>query len=85
VLSLLLTAWLFLTPIFYHAEAVPPGLRWLLVLNPLHHVVEAYRAVLLDGRAPFPAGVFAIGWVIVVGGVGLWFFRKALDRAKDFI
>lgn len=85
VLSLLLTAWLFLTPIFYTADAVPDALRWMLVANPLHHIVEAYRAVLLDGRAPFPEGLVLAAWVVVVGGAGLWFFRKALDRAKDFL
>lgn len=85
VLSLLLTAWLFLTPIFYRVEAVPPAMRWVLAINPLHHVVEAYRAVLLEGRAPFPELWPLLGWVVVIGGGGLWFFRVALPRAKDFL
>jgi ABC-type polysaccharide/polyol phosphate export permease len=84
-LSLLLTAWLFLTPIFYRVDQVPEGLRWLLAINPLHHVVEAYRAVLLDGRAPWPEALWLAGWAVALGGLGAWFFRSALDRAKDFL
>jgi ABC-type polysaccharide/polyol phosphate export permease len=84
-LSLLLTAWLFLTPIFYPEEAVPRVLRWVLVVNPLHHVVRAYRSVLLDGRAPVPEAGFVVLWAIGLSAVGAWFFRKALDRGKDFL
>jgi lipopolysaccharide transport system permease protein len=85
VLSLLLTAWLFLTPIFYAPETVPAGMQWLLWLNPLHHIVVAYRAVLLDGRPPVPELLFLAGWAMAIAGTGLWFFRKTVDRAKDFL
>jgi lipopolysaccharide transport system permease protein len=84
-LSLLLTAWLFLTPIFYSEAAVPRVLRWMLVVNPLHHVVRAYRSVLLEGRAPVPDAGFVVLWAVGLSAVGAWFFRKALDRGKDFL
>jgi ABC-type polysaccharide/polyol phosphate export permease len=85
VLSLLLTAWLFLTPIFYDAASAPGLLRGALVVNPLYHLVRAYRLIVIDGRSPgadvlavlLSAGIFA--------GAGLWFFRKTLDRAKDLL
>lgn len=85
VLSLLLTSWLFLTPIFYTADAAPPILGRLMVLNPLHAIVRAYRSVLIEGQAPWSAGLVAIVWATLFAGVGLWFFRKTLDRAKDFL
>ncbi len=84
-LPLLLTAWLFLTPIFYRVDQVPNGLRWLLAINPLHHVVQGYRAVMLEDRAPLPELAWLIGWCVLVGGGGLWFYRAAIHRAKDFI
>lgn len=84
-LGLMLTAWLFLTPIFYSADAVPSGLRWLLVCNPLHDTVVAYRAVLLQGANPLLAVARAIAWAVGFAAVGLWFFRKTLDRAKGFL
>jgi hypothetical protein len=41
--------------------------------------------VLLEGRAPWPEGGLALGWAVVFAVAGLWFFRKTLDRAKDFL
>jgi len=85
VLSLLLTGWLFLTPVFYAADAVPAPLRWTLLVNPLHHVVAAYRAVLIEGRAPVPEALLMLAWAVVLTVVGLGFFRKAIDRGKDLL
>ena len=81
----MLTAWLFLTPIFYTIDAAPPVLRWVTNLNPLYQLMQAYRRVLLEGQAPFPEGFFALAWSAELAGVGLWFFRATLDRAKDFL
>jgi ABC-type polysaccharide/polyol phosphate export permease len=84
-LGLLLTAWLFLTPIFYRVDQVPAGLRWMLAINPLHAVVQGYRAVLLEARAPWPEVAWLAAWAVLIGGIGAWFYRAALDRAKDFL
>jgi lipopolysaccharide transport system permease protein len=85
VLSLLLTGWLFLTPVFYAAEVVPGPLRWTLIVNPLHHVVASYRAVLIDGRAPVPEVLLMVVWAVLLTTAGLWFFRKAIDRGRDLL
>ena len=85
ILGLLLLAWMFFTPIFYPADAVPDSLTWLLMLNPLYHVVTAYRAVILEARSPLPALAGLIVWAVFVTGFGLWFFRRTIERAKDFL
>lgn len=85
VLSLLLMALLFLTPIFYPIESVPAVLRHLIVLNPLYHLVTAYQQVIVHGASPFPAAFYALAWAAVLCAAGLWLFRKALDRGKDFL
>lgn len=85
MLSLMLNAWLFLTPIFYAAADLPPVVRGVLVFNPLAPLVEAYRAVLVSGQNPaVPAATVAV-WAVAVAVSGLWFFRRALDRGKDFL
>jgi lipopolysaccharide transport system permease protein len=84
-LSLALTAWLFLTPIFYTADLVPPFLRWILVVNPLHSLIEAYRSVLIAGEPPWPAAIVAAAWAGTLFAGGLWFYRKAIDRGRDFL
>jgi len=46
-LPLLLQLWLFLTPVIYAREVVPPEWQWLLYLNPVTGLIEAFRAVFL--------------------------------------
>ena len=48
----LLTVWFFVTPICYPEASMPPNMLWLLEKNPMYVLVQAYRAVLLEGRSP---------------------------------
>lgn len=85
LLGLMITGWLFVTPIFYPANTIPLSLLPLFKLNPLFHLTTAYRAVILQGSNPFP-GIFPVALFAAAAALtGLWFFRKMLDRAKDFI
>src|SRR4026207_308732 len=52
VVGLVLTLWMFLTPIVYPASMVPERYRWVLDINPMTAIVGAYRAALLDDRMP---------------------------------
>ena len=36
--------WLFLTPVIYPTKAIPPRFSWLLALNPLTGIIEAFRS-----------------------------------------
>ena len=60
VLSVLLVFWFWFTPIFYQVERVPPRFQPWLRLNPLTHVVEGYRLLLLEGRVPAPESWLAL-------------------------
>jgi len=50
--TVVLTAWFWLTPIFIFEEQVPKSLRVVVYANPLAAVVRAYRLVLLSTKAP---------------------------------
>jgi lipopolysaccharide transport system permease protein len=52
LLGVLLQLLFFLTPIFYDATAIPERYQWLLKLNPMTYLVDAYRAALTVGRLP---------------------------------
>jgi len=52
VVQLLLQALMFVTPVFYPLETLPPRFQTLVRLNPLTPVVEELRAVALWGRPP---------------------------------
>ncbi len=83
--GLFLTAWLFLTPVFYPPDLVPGRFAMALQLNPLYQLVDAYRAVLLEARSPLES----IPTLTVSAGLsfclGLAFFRGTVERAKDFL
>ena len=50
--TLLLMAWMYLTPIIYPESIVPDRFRTLINLNPFTPLVRSYRRVFLEGVAP---------------------------------
>ncbi len=74
----------YLTPVFYEVHSVPPSLAWIYKINPLAHLVDAYRAVLMRGELPRLDGiVYLTALSIVVMGLGLAWFRRASHRFAD--
>jgi lipopolysaccharide transport system permease protein len=84
-LGLVMTALMFVTPIFYPADLIPDGFRWLLSVNPLYFLVSIYRWAVL-GLAPPPGAGLLLGVSASLSlAVGLWVFRQTIDRAKDVL
>lgn len=52
LMSLVLSAWMYTTPIVYPASALPKSLTFLLWINPVAGMVGDYRRVVLMGVAP---------------------------------
>jgi ABC-type polysaccharide/polyol phosphate export permease len=52
VLSVVLTFWFWMTPIFITEEKFPSWAHFVLAANPLYYMVRAYREILLTSRAP---------------------------------
>ena len=52
VLTVILTFWFWLTPIFITEKQFPARVRFLLAANPLAYLVRAYRELLLSARWP---------------------------------
>jgi len=51
-LSVILTLWFWVTPIFITEEQYPPQVQWVIKVNPLAYLVRAYRDRLLSYRPP---------------------------------
>jgi len=86
VLGLAMTLWMFLTPIFYPPEAIPPHLKWLLNLNPMYHVVQAYRDVIIEGRLPGRLQIGVLGAMALASFLlGHWFFRRSKNAFVDVL
>jgi ABC-type polysaccharide/polyol phosphate export permease len=80
--QILLTAWLYLTPIIYPEEILPDALRaWIARLNPMFHLVRLYRMPIIQGRLPTPEEML---WPVVISVamlvVGWWFFCIKSDE-----
>jgi len=75
----------YLTPVFYDGASVPPPFDRLFRLNPVLHLLEAYRAVVVAGKFPavstlallaaVAAGIFALGYGV--------FRRRRHDFAEE--
>jgi len=77
VLGLLMMAWFFFTPIIYSPGIVPPKAMLIMKINPMYHVVEGYRLVLLTGHALPWMDFFYLGVSsFAVFGIGGVCFRR---------
>jgi len=78
--------WMFLTPIIYPAELVPESLRILLVINPMAHLVQMYRLVIIEGTVPELYPLLALTGVM--GGIALCgyiFFMRSKSAFADVL
>jgi len=86
VVTVVLTLWFWLTPIFIWESSYPEPVRFLLKANPLAHLVRAYRDRLLSYRLPsleelgILAGCGAASFI--VGGL---FFRHLKRGFADVL
>ncbi len=77
---------LFATPIIYPISAVPLRYHWLMALNPLTGLVEAFRACVLPGTS-FDLSLLTISIVetLVVIAVSLPYLRRTERVVADFV
>lgn len=77
---------MFMSPVFYSAEALPDEYRGLLYMNPLTPAIEQARAVLYWGQAP-DSGLFLICLMVsvVVAWLGFAWFQKTRKGFADVL
>ena len=86
VLTVILTFWFWLTPIFITEQQFPAQLRFLLAGNPLAYLVRAYRELLLSDRWPSldEIGIMTVFAVATFLAGGL-FFRQMKRGFADVL
>jgi ABC-type polysaccharide/polyol phosphate export permease len=84
-MGMLLTVLMFATPILYPASRVPREWQWILNMNPLTYLVDAYRMVMIEGVPP--DGDFYLLAILSFGvmSLSLYLFDHLIERAKDFL
>jgi lipopolysaccharide transport system permease protein len=78
-LGVFLTLYFYVTPVFYAPSAVPARYQTLYYLNPLVHLVQAYRDVLQHGRWPDPS---PLALIALASAVLLVLSGRAFVRAS---
>ena len=74
ILDVLVTVWMFATPVLYPTREVTGPLGLILQMNPLAPIIDGYRAILLRGELPsaipfataavLSVVLFAVGWIV---------------------
>lgn len=78
ILPTLLTAIMFLTPIFYPFESMPEIIQKVSSANPFYQISEAYRAILIGNHLPSFSGLLYVAAIsFAVFYYGLSGFRRA--------
>ena len=86
IVSYLLMAFVFLTPIFYLRSAVPANLQWMVKYSPIAALISGYQNVFYFGTPPswrdlLFAGVFGV----VVLLAALSYFNRNRDAFVEFV
>ena len=86
VIPFLIQIWMFVTPVIYPKSLFGEKWGWLLLLNPMGGIIEAFRPAVL-GHMPVPwlslAISSAIGLIVFVGGV--FYFKRVERHFADII
>ena len=84
IVSVLMLAWFFMTPIIYPFDYIPARFQALAFLNPLTGVVTAYRGILMSSDTAGPGLLvmsFLVSWLGLV--VGILVFQKLQVRFAE--
>lgn len=84
--GILTTALMFLSPVFYPIDNVPPKFKTLVLANPSTFIIEQARVVLVWGRMPdwIGLGVYSL-LSLLVAWAGFWWFQKTRKGFADVL
>ncbi len=83
LIGVILLLFFYLTPIFYDASIVPERFLVYYKLNPMFHIIDAYRAILIRGELPalLPmVGLTAVSLILLLIG-----YRTFLNAGYTFV
>ncbi len=84
--GVLLTALMFLSPIFFPASSLPEQWRFVSTLNPLAYPIEETRRVLIWGQVPDTGGlVLSVLVSCFIAWLGFAFFQKSRRGFADVL
>ena len=73
VYEVILTMWMYATPIIYPVDALPPSFAWVLRYNPMYYLIQVFRTPIYDGVLPplevWLVAVFVSVTTFILGGL----------------
>lgn len=79
LVAVALHAMFFLSAVFYDIDRIPVVPRTFFELNPMLHLVEAYRAILIEGEAP---DLVPLGLILLLALLALPLGVRAFERSS---
>ncbi len=84
IVTVILMAWICLTPILFSMDAIPEKLAWIFKCNPMTPIIEAYHYVLYWKCIPKGAGLlYSVICAIVILIIGELTFAKLNDNFAE--
>ena len=78
--------WLYSTPVIYPVGIIPKDWQWLIALNPMTGVIEAFRWSVLGVGVPHYSIFFtSVGMGLLLTLSGLWYFKRTERHFADVI
>ena len=86
IYGIVMTLWMYLTPIMYDISLISPTYQKFFKLNPLYHYINFARRIILYGEMPTPF-TFAVCAASAIGTliIGVIVFKKTQDKFIYYI
>ena len=76
IIPWLLQIAMYATPVVYPLSAMPERYQWLVALNPMTGIVEAFRATLFGGQVAAPVLLWSVAGSLLLLVSGAYYFRR---------
>ncbi|OGJ15959.1 MAG: hypothetical protein A2632_01260 [Candidatus Pacebacteria bacterium RIFCSPHIGHO2_01_FULL_46_16] len=83
--NLLITVWMYLTPVVYPLSLVPKEFVWLYKLNPMVGIIEGYRSALFNFPFEYSIIIWSFWVSIIVFILGFIVFKKLEGTFADIV
>ena len=85
VVPFMMQLWMFATPVVYPANLVPAKWQWILFLNPMSGMIDAFRSAFLGKPLDMGAIGISFGVAIAFFLIGVSYFEKVERKFADII
>ena len=83
VIPFMVQSWMYISPVIYPVTSVPQDWQWLLALNPMTGIIDAFRSALFGRPWNFLTLTVSSASSIALLAYGMFYFRKTERRFAD--